>query len=111
MKISDQNEEIVGTNGLQILRHVFAFPLNGKNVLFASKRRRPFPFRKRSVPFLTVDAIIGDQAFSRYRCNIFPGLSYNKESDTFLNSLKKNDVEAQVTFTSKVMETARVTCY
>ena len=79
IKTSDQNEEIVGTNGLQILRHVFAFPLNGKNVLFASKRRRPFPFRKRSVPFLTVDATIGDQAFSRYRCNIFPGLSYNKK--------------------------------
>ena len=63
------------------------------------------------MPLLTVDATIGDQAFSRNSCNIFPGLSYNKESDTFLNSLKKNDVEAQVEFTSKVMERARVTCY
>ena len=63
------------------------------------------------MPFLTVDATTGDQAFSRNRCHIFPGLSYNKESDTFLNSLRKKDVEAQVTFTSKVMERARVTCY
>ena len=39
------------------------------------------------------------QAFTRDRCNIFPRLSYNKTNNTFLNSLKKNDVEAHVEFT------------
>ena len=29
----------------------------------------------------------------------------------FLNGLRKNDFEAQVEFTFKVMERARVTCY
>ena len=43
-----------------------------------------------------VDATIGNQAFSDVRCNIFPGSSYNKANNTFLNSLKKNHVEAQV---------------
>ena len=74
-------------------------------------RPRLFPFRKRALPFLTVDAIIGNQAFSHDRCNIIPGLSYRKENNTFLNSLRKNDVEAQVEFTLKVMERARVICY
>ena len=31
-------------------------------------------------------------------------------NNTFLNSLRKNDVEAQVEFTLKVLERARVTC-
>ena len=62
-------------------------------------RRGLFPFRKRSMPFLTVDASIGNQAFSHDGCNIFPGLSYNKANKTFLNSLKKNETEAQVEFT------------
>ena len=35
-------------------------------------------------------------AFSHDGCYIFPGLSYNKASNTFLNSLTKNEVEAQV---------------
>ena len=70
-----------------------------------------FPFRKSSLPFLTVDATIGKQAFSHYGCNIFPGLSYNMENNTFLNSLRKNEDEAQVEFTLKSMERARVACY
>ena len=70
-----------------------------------------FSFRKRSLPFLTVDATIGNQVFSHVRCNIFPGLSYNKANDTFFNSLRKNDVEGQVECTLKVLERARVTCY
>ena len=45
--------------------------------------------------FLTVDATIANQAFIRDRCNIFPGLSYNKENNMNNN---KNDVEAQVEF-------------
>ena len=70
-----------------------------------------FPFLKRSLPFLTVNATTGNQAFSHYRCNIFPGVSYNKTNKTFLNSVRKNDVEAQVEFSLKVRERARVTCY
>ena len=41
-----------------------------------------------------VDATTGNQAFSHDGCNIFPGLSYNKKANnTFLNSVRKNDVE------------------
>ena len=32
------------------------------------------------MPFLTVDVVIGNQAFSHSSCNILPGLSYNKEN-------------------------------
>ena len=40
------------------------------------------------------------------------GLSHNKANNTFLNSLRNNDLEAQVVFTfKKVMERARVTCH
>ena len=59
-----------------------------------------------------VTTTIGNQAFSHDGCNIFPGLSSHKANSTVLNSLStKNDVEAQVEFTLKVMERARVTCY
>ena len=60
-----------------------------------------FLFRERSSPFLTVDATLGNQAFSHDGCNIhvLPGLSHNKTNNTFLNSLRKNKVEAQVEFT------------
>ena len=34
--------------------------------------RRLFPFLKRSLRFLMVDATTGNQAFSHDRCNIFP---------------------------------------
>ena len=36
----------------------------------SSVRRRLFPFRKQAMPFLTVDAIIGSQAFQNGRCYI-----------------------------------------
>ena len=49
-----------------------------------------------SPQFITVDATIGNQAFSHDGCNIFPGLSYNKANNTFLNSLGKSDIEAQL---------------
>ena len=68
--------------------------------------RRPFPFRKRSLSLLTVDAFNGNQAFCHDRCNIFSELRYNKANDTFFSSLRKSDVEAQVKFTSKAMERA-----
>ena len=58
-----------------------------------------------------VDVTTGNQAFSSDGCNIFPGLSYSKTNNTFLNSLGKNEVEAQVGFTLKIMERPRVTCY
>ena len=51
-------------------------------------RCRLFPFRKWSLPFLTVGAIIGNQAFSH-------GM-YNKATNTFLNRLRKNKVSAQL---------------
>ena len=60
---------------------------------------------------LTVDATINNQAFSHDRCNIFLGLSYIKGNITFLNSVRKGDIEAQVEFSLKVTERARVTCY
>ena len=56
---------------------------------------------------VVVHATIGGHALSHDRCNIFPGLSYNKTNDTVLNSVRKNDVEGQVEFTLKVLERAR----
>ena len=67
-------------------------------------RRRLFRLRKRSLPFLTIDATIDYQTFSHDRCNIFPGLSYNKANNTPLNSVKRNDVEAQVEISLKFMD-------
>ena len=63
------------------------------------------------LPFLTVDAIIGNQAFCHGRCNIYSGLSHNNETNTILNSLRKNKVKAQVEFTLKVLERAMVNYY
>ena len=61
------------------------------------------------VAMLTVDATIGTQGFIHDRCNLFPGLSDTKANNVF-GSHRKNDVEAQVEFTLKVMERARVSC-
>ena len=58
-----------------------------------------------------VDTTIGSQRFRHDRCNIFPGLSYNKANNTFLNSRRKNDVRNEVEFTFNVMERTSVTCY
>ena len=60
---------------------------------------------------LTVDATINNQAFSHDRCIIFLGLNYIKGDITFLNSVRKGDIEAQVEFSLKVTERATVTCY
>ena len=54
---------------------------------------------------------IGNQVFSYDRCNMFPGLSYIKSNNTFLNSVRKSDVEAHVEFSFNVTERAGVTCY
>ena len=59
------------------------------------------------VATLTVDATIGTQGFIHDRCNIFPGLSDTKANNVF-GSPRKNDVEAQVEFTLKVMEGSAV---
>lgn len=86
-------------------------PVKGKRSKLEHQRRL-FPFRKRPLLFLTDDTATGNQAFSHRRRNMFPGLSYHKAKNTVLNSLKKNDVEAQVVeFMFKVMGRARVTCY
>ena len=54
-------------------------------------------YRKTVVAILDCRATIGNrEAFSHDRCNIFPGLSYNKANNTFLNSLGKSDIEAQL---------------
>ena len=73
------------------------------------RHRRLFPFRKQSLPFLTVDVTITNQAFSHDRYNIFPGLSYKKAKNTFSNSVRKNDVGAQVEFSLSFTKRARVT--
>ena len=80
---------------------------------FSSKQllHDQFPFVIGLLPLLTIDATIGNQAFSHDRCNIFPGLSCSKANNTSLNSVRKNTVEAQVEYTLKVMERAGVTCY
>ena len=51
------------------------------------------------LPLVTKPLVMIDVIYSRY----------NKENNTFFNSLRKNDVEAQVEITLKVMERARVT--
>ena len=81
-------------------------PLFGQGFIVKDESPVLFLFRKRSLPFLTVDATIGNQAFSHDGwLNIFLGLSYH--NTTVLNS----QFEAQVEFTFKIMERARVTSY
>ena len=46
-------------------------------------RRSLFAFCKRSLPFLTVDAIIGNQAFCHGRCNLCSGLSTGSRGAKF----------------------------
>ena len=47
-------------------------------------------------------------AYFRNFTGIFLGLSYNKANKMFLNSLRKNETEAQVEFTLKIIERATV---
>ena len=56
--------------------------------------------------FYRLMATICNQALSHDRCNIFPGLSFNMANNTFVNSLSKSNVEAQIEFTLKVTERA-----
>ena len=51
-------------------------------------RRRLFPFRKRSLPLLTVDAIIGNQASIRADVVVHSGLCYNKAIFNFFKPFK-----------------------
>ena len=46
-------------------------------------RRSWFPFRKRSMPFLLVDAIIGNQAFQNGRCHICFSIGLDKVETGF----------------------------
>ena len=43
--------------------------------------------------------------------SIFPGLSYKEAKNTFSNSVRKNDVGAQVEFALKFTKGPRVTRY
>ena len=45
---------------------------------------------------------IGNQVFRHDGCNRFPGLSNIKSNNTFLNSDRQSDVEAQVEFSFNV---------
>ena len=65
------------------------------------------PFRNQSLPFLTVNASISNQAFSHDRCNIFPGFSYKKANNTFLNRVTERRW-SQVELSLKFMKRARV---
>ena len=56
-----------------------------------------------------MEGLIHGGAYFRNFTGVFPGLSYNKENNTFLKSIRKNETEAQVEFTLKIMERARVT--
>ena len=49
-------------------------------------RRSLFPFRKRSLPFLTVDAIIGNQACSIADVIVCSGMCYDKAISNFFKS-------------------------
>ena len=58
---------------------------------------------------MTVDATIGNQqVFGHDGCNIFPGLSYKKAKYAFSDSVRKNNVGAQVEFSLKFTKRARV---
>ena len=57
----------------------------GKSVTIES-RLRLFPFRKRSLPFFTVDAIVGNQSFSIAHVIVCSGLCYNKAISNFFKS-------------------------
>ena len=79
------------------LSHSFCAQADRSNLVFWRSSvmwRGLFPFRKRSLPLLTVDAIIGNQAFSRAGEIMSSGLCYNKAICNVFNcdSLKKGDV-------------------
>ena len=70
-----------------------------------------FSFRKQLLPFLKVSTTIGNQALSHEIDAIYSLDWLTIRQITFLNGLRKNDIEAQVEFTFKVMERVTVTCY
>ena len=53
---------------------------------YKDHRRCLFPFRKRSLPFLTVDAIIGSQACSIADVIVCSGMCYDKAISNFFKS-------------------------
>lgn len=61
-----------------------------------------FPFRKRSLLILTVDATIVNQTYSHGRCNIFSALSYIKPNNTFLNCLRKTKFKPKLNLRLKL---------
>ena len=67
-----------------LLENQFSSPL--KLFVVERCRRRLFPFRKQAMPFLTVDAIIGNQAFSIADVIVCSGLCCNKVISNFFKS-------------------------
>ena len=64
---------------------IFASDLYGR-LQWLAYRLGLFPFRKQAMPFLTVDAIIGNQAFSIADVIVCSGLCYNKVISNFFKS-------------------------
>ena len=69
--------------------HVYQEPAPGFNIKENRRKAKPIP-HGRSLPFLTVNAIFGNQAFSHGSCNIYSG--YSEATKAFLNNLRKNEV-------------------
>ena len=93
--VSDVVDALWYINGHPCLSSTILFfsQLAGEKALQFEWRRSLFLFRKRSSPFLTVDATIGYQAFSHDRCNKFPELSYNKANNTFWIVLERTTLK------------------
>ena len=83
---------LVGKNGAEDKKNKQKFTAMRSHYfssyLRAAWRRCLLPVRKRSLPFLTVDAIIGNQAFSVADVTVCSGLCYNN----FSNRPRKGDV-------------------
>ena len=99
--LSVDEERTLGTR----LRPDVALTVKGA-LATTTARDAYFPFVNCLCHFYRLMATICNQALSHDRCNIFPGLSFNMANNTFVNSLSKNNVEAQIEFTFKVTERA-----
>ena len=82
--------------------HVYA----RKNYTTVEIKPKGLYFKRSMPPLVTKPLVMMDVIHS-----LDLQYSYNKVNNTFLNILRKNEVKAQVEFTFKIMETARVICY
>ena len=103
--VSDVVDALWYINGHPCLPSTILFfsQLAGEKAPQFEWRRSLFPFRKRSSPFLTVDATIGYQAFSHdSHDNKFPGLSYNKANNTFWIVLERTALKPKLNLRLKL---------